>query len=177
MHKVPKQRVQIPFQSLSDGYRSFLGWVVDLLYHLQYVCPETQSLRTVRGVVLVDEVDLHLHPKWQMTVIATLAKVLPKLQFVFTSHSPLVAGSLERTNIVRLKLGSRNRSSTSRIDISVHGLDADQILVSDLFGLESTRAPEKRDRLYDLRIKARTGDDEAAKQLISEMAKGLEGKK
>jgi len=166
--------VQIPFQSLSDGYRSFLGWVVDLLYHLQFGCPEEQSLRNVRGVVLVDEVDLHLHPKWQMTVVATLAKTLPRLQFVFTSHSPLVAGSLERTNIVCLKLGSRNRSSTSRIDISVHGLDADQILLTELFGLKSTRAAPKNRRLNELTQRARGGDNEAAKQLIAELATGLE---
>jgi hypothetical protein len=56
----------------------------------------------------------------------------------------------------------------------VHGLDADQILVSDLFGLESTRAPEMQNRLYKLRIAARRGDDDAAKKLIAALAKGLE---
>jgi hypothetical protein len=54
-------------------------------------------------LVLVDEIDLHLHPKWQMKVIGTVARALPRIQFVFTSHSPLIAGSLEWMNIIALR--------------------------------------------------------------------------
>ena len=51
------------------------------------------------GVVLVDEVDLHLHPEWQQRVIPTLARVFPRLQFIFTSHSPLLVGTVHGTNV------------------------------------------------------------------------------
>jgi hypothetical protein len=80
-------------------------------------------------------------------------------------------------NIVHLRLGREHRTQADQFQESVHGLDADQILVSSLFGLESTRAEPKRKQLRDLTIRARRGDDKAAKQLISEMAKGLEAKK
>ena len=76
----------------------------------------------------MDEIDLHLHPKWQMQVIKTVAKALPKMQFVFTSHSPLVAGSLEWMNIITLKARPTNRTVAKRLKQSIHGLDADQIL-------------------------------------------------
>ncbi len=109
-----------------------------------------------------------------MEVIGHLSKTFPRLQFIFTSHSPLIAGSVEWMNVRKLNLDSQHRTTLEDFQQPIHGLDADQILVSDLFGLESTRAPDKRDRLYELRIAARRGNNEAAKKLISEMAKGLE---
>ena len=163
----------MPFQGLSDGYRAFVGWVADLLYHVCFGCPAGKKLVDNRGIVLVDEVDLHLHPKWQMRVVETLAKSLPRMQFVLTSHSPLIAGSLERTNVIRLRL-RRNRSSVQRAKESIHGLDADQILLTNLFGLASTRARPKDRQLDDLARRARNGDTTAARQLIEAMATGLE---
>ena len=164
---------QVPFQSLSDGYRAFVGWVADLLYHVCFGCPSGERLVDNCGIVLVDEVDLHLHPKWQMSVVETLAESLPRMQFVLTSHSPLIAGSLERTNVIRLRL-RRNRSSVQRTEERIHGLDADQILLTNLFGLTSTRARRKDRQLDDLTRRARSGDTNAARELIEAMATGLE---
>ena len=67
---------------------------------------------------MVDEIDLHLHPRWQMKVISTIARTFPRMQFIFTSHSPLVAGSLEWMNIITLKLGSRSNSTRA---VRLHG--------------------------------------------------------
>ena len=164
---------QVPFQSLSDGYRAFVGWVADLLYHVCFGCPSGKRLVDNRGIVLVDEVDLHLHPKWQMSVVKTVAESLPKMQFVLTSHSPLIAGSLERTNVIRLRL-RRSLSAVQRAEESIHGLDADQLLLTNLFGLTSTRAHLKDRQLDDLTRKARSGDTNAARKLIEAMATGLE---
>ncbi|MCA9139525.1 MAG: AAA family ATPase [Planctomycetales bacterium] len=173
-----KGGMDIPSKSLSDGYRAFLGWTTDLLYHLDFASQRSnKKLNEIPGVVLVDEIDLHLHPKWQMNVIKTVAETFPRLQFIFTSHSPLIAGTVEWMNIIHLKLGQLHRTIADQFQESIHGLDADQILVSSLFGLESTRAEPKRDQLRDLTIRARRGDDNAAKQLIQEMARGLEAKK
>lgn len=170
--------MEIPFRSLSDGYKAFLGWVTDLLFHLDFACQRSElQLNEVSGIVLVDEIDLHLHPTWQMEVIGHLSRTFPRLQFIFTSHSPLVAGSVEWMNIKRLRLDRQHRTGIDPFEQPIHGLNVDQILVSDLFGMESTRAPAKRDRLYKLRMQAQSGDDVAARKLISELANGLEGKK
>lgn len=172
-YRFERAGTQVPFQSLSDGYRAFIGWVADLLYHVCFGCPSGKKLVDNHGIVLVDEVDLHLHPKWQMSVVETVAKTLPRMQFVMTSHSPLIAGSLERTNVIRLQVRG-NRSYVQRAEESIHGLDADQILLSKLFGLTSTRARPKNDELDELTRKARSGDTNAAKRLIAAMATGLE---
>ncbi len=167
--------LKIPFQGLSDGYRAFLGWVGDMLFHANYSLPKDQSLRHNRGIVMVDEIDLHLHPRWQMQVIPTLAKALPNIQFILTSHSPLVASSLEWMNIITLKLNDeKNETDVKRLEQSIHGLDADQVLISDFFGLETSRASEKARRLDELTQMARNGDDDAARRVLEELAHGLE---
>jgi hypothetical protein len=166
--------LKVPFPALSDGYRAFLGWVGDLLYHLCMTCPKGKKLVENRGIVMVDEIDLHLHPKWQMTVLMTLARELPNIQFIVTSHSPLVVGSLEWMNIIMMVPGPSQTSHPKRLEWAVHGLDADQILLSDFFGLESTRAEGKKRRLKSLTLQAREGDTEAAKRLLEEMSRGTE---
>ena len=124
---------------------------------------------------MVDEIDLHLHPAWQMQVVQRVAKVFPKIQFVFTSHSPLVAGSLEWMNIIALKAGQNsNRTRVRRLKEGIHGLDADQVLLSEFFGLKTTRAPGKISQLQELKRRARHGDREAASQIILAMSEGTE---
>jgi hypothetical protein len=170
-----KNGTEVPFPALSDGYRAFLGWLGDLLYHVCETCPSGKKLVQNRGIVMIDEVDLHLHPKWQMTVLQTLAKELPNIQFIVTSHSPLIVGSLEWMNIILMQPGTKQSSTAERIERAVHGLDADQILLTDFFGLSSTRAPGKKRLLKELSLKARDGDTEAAKRILTEMSSGMEG--
>jgi putative AbiEii toxin of type IV toxin-antitoxin system len=167
--------MHVPFRSLSDGYRAFIAWVADLLYHICYGCPRGKMLVESSGVVLVDEIDLHLHPTWQMKVVSTVAKALPRMQFVLTSHSPLVVGSLEWMNIITLKASAKfNRTAAKRLRQSVHGLDADQILLTDFFGLQTTMAPAKRRQIDEITDRIRSGDKHAPLQLIREMSSGTE---
>jgi len=169
-----RRGLPVPFSALSDGYRAFLGWVGDLLYHVCMTCPSGKKLVDNRGIVMVDEIDLHLHPRWQMTVLPTLARTLPNIQFIVTSHSPLIVGSLEWMNIILMAPAPRQASTLKRIDWAIHGMDADQILLTDFFGLQSTRAEGKNRTLKALTLRAREGDAEAAVQLLDEMSRGLE---
>ena len=169
--------LHMPFPALSDGYRAFLGWVGDLLYHVCTTAPSGKRLDENCGMVLVDEIDLHLHPKWQMTVLHTLATELPKIQFIATSHSPLLVGSLEWMNIIVMESGPKQSSVAKRIDMPVHGLDADQVLLTDFFGMDTTRVGVKDKMMKDLTLKARGGDNKSAQELIKVWSIGLEGLK
>jgi hypothetical protein len=166
---------RIPFRGMSDGYRAFIGWAGDLLFHACYGCPRGKKLVDLHGIIMVDDIDLHFHPRWQMKVVSTVARAFPRMQFILTSHSPLVAGSLEWMNILTLKLNSKaNSTRARRLEESIHGLDADQVLLSDFFGLSTTRAESKAKQLDELTLKAARGDDEAAELLISKLAEGME---
>lgn len=166
---------ELPFQALSDGYRAYVSWISDLLYHICMGAPSGQKLVDNRGVVLVDEVDLHLHPEWQRHVIPTLARALPKLQFVFTSHSPIVVGTLHRENVFVLTTQERQGVTATIIEPSpaeVFGLSADQILRSEHFGLRSSRNEEMVRLIAERARSAREGDPEAALGVLQMMALG-----
>jgi hypothetical protein len=154
--------LDVPYRALSDGYKSFIGWVSDLLFQIDSVTGGDLPYTEVGGIVLVDEVDLLLHPIWQRDVVPNVARALPNLQFVFTSHSPIVAGTLEADNILIAGEPAEGESRLRRVDAPIHGLDSEQILLSSYFELHSTRARDAQARLDELATQAMEGDDEAA---------------
>lgn len=169
---------RVPFQALSDGYRAFVGWVADLLYHVCMGAPKGRKLVDNQGIVLVDEVDLHLHPEWQQRVIPTLARTFPHLQFVFTSHSPLVVGTLRKENVFVLESEERGgvrRTLLRPSDQEVFGLSSDQILTSGHFGLSSARDPGFTQRLREEARTADSGEPEDALRFMRLMALGAGG--
>jgi WD40 repeat protein len=166
----------LPYPALSDGYRAFICWVGDMLYHLHAVCPKGQRLVDLRGVVVVDEVDLHLHPEWQRRLVPSLSKALPNLQFVLTSHSPLVVGTLASRNVQLLE-EREQRGGVLATEVvqpgeELYGLSADQILTSESFGLESTRDARFFDRLKEVAERAREGGAEDALRFMRMVAGG-----
>lgn len=166
--------LKVPFPALSDGYRAYVGWIADLLFHVCRTCPPGKKLVENRGIIMVDEIDLHLHPKWQMIVLPALAKNLPNIQFIATTHSPLVVGSLEWMNIIVMQPGPQQSTVPRRLPEPVHGLDADQVLLTDFFGMNSTRTGVKEREMEKLTLQARSGDDRAADKLLRVWSKGLE---
>ncbi|MCE7985691.1 MAG: hypothetical protein DYG89_31320 [Caldilinea sp. CFX5] len=86
---------EVHLRQLSDGYRSMFALVVDLLQWVVHSDPDYKWLDnpycTAKGVVLIDEIDAHLHPKWQREIGFVLTRIFPNLQFIVTSHSPFVA--------------------------------------------------------------------------------------
>ena len=93
---------------LSDGYQTLLGVVIDLSARMAMANPDAVDPLQSPGVVLIDEVDLHLHPAWQQRVLGDLMRVFPKLQFIVTTHSPFVIEAvnnhLKRAQIDRLEI-------------------------------------------------------------------------
>lgn len=166
--------VSVPLGALSDGYRAYIGWISDLLYNLSSSAPEGTSLREIRGVVLVDEIDLHLHPEWQRDVIPKVARALPNLQFIFTTHSPIVAGTLSSRNIFVLDMDGQGTSTVRQLEEPIHGRNADQILLSPYFKLKTTRAADATAVYKDLSRKAMSGDPKAALTFLEKITKGTE---
>ena len=166
----------LPFPALSDGYRAFICWVGDVLYHLHTICPKGKRLRDMRGVVLVDEVDLHLHPEWQRHLVPSVSRALPRLQFILTSHSPLVVGTLSSRNVLLLEehaqAGGVKATEVVSPGEELYGLSADQILTSPSFGLESSRDERFFDRLKDVADQAREGGAEEALRFMRMVAGG-----
>lgn len=154
--------VPTPFNVLSDGYKAFIGWVGDLLGQLADVAARDRPLADLPGIVLVDEIDLHLHPAWQRAVVPSLANAFPNLQFVFTSHSPLVASTVERQNVFLTEIAADGAATIKQLTEKVFGRSSEQLLLSSYFGLESTRPATFQDQARVLVRRAAEGDSEAA---------------
>ncbi|WP_334016678.1 AAA family ATPase [Burkholderia gladioli] len=162
----------LPFAALSDGYRAYIGWISDLLFHICMGCPSGMRLDESQGIVLVDEIDLHLHPQWQRTVVTTLARTLPKMQFFFTTHSPLIAGTVPRDNIFVVST-QNNKARLDPSTVDVYGWSVDQILNSKLFDETPARNPEAVKKIMQASVKARSGNTAAAMELMQVLADGL----
>ncbi len=166
---------RLPFDALSDGYRAYIGWVADMLYHIVDGCPPGVKLDEYRGVILVDEIDLHLHPAWQRSVLQLLSETLPHLQFVLTTHSPIVAGSSEPPNVRLLQLMPDGAIKIEESGDPLFGLNATQILESPYFGLPTTRAPAAVRSLQQLAHKAQSGDPDSGLEFLRALSGNQEG--
>lgn len=92
------------FNNLSDGYRNMVAMVADIAHRASRLNPHhnEQAARQTTGVVLIDEIDLHLHPRWQRLVVQSLQQAFPRLQFIATTHSPFILQSLEPGQVIDL---------------------------------------------------------------------------
>ncbi|WP_239423987.1 AAA family ATPase [Snodgrassella communis] len=93
---------KLNINQLSDGQRIFLGIVADLTYRLIILNPKLESPLNGQGIVLIDEIEAHLHPQWQQEILVNLTKTFPNIQFIVTTHSPQVLSTVYKQQIRQL---------------------------------------------------------------------------
>jgi len=102
---VVKQGLELNVAQLSDGERNMLALLGDMARRLSVLNPSLTNPNAGHGVVLIDEIDLHLHPGWQRRVIGSLERTFPNCQFIVTTHSPQIVGELAPESVMRLRDG------------------------------------------------------------------------
>jgi uncharacterized protein (TIGR02646 family) len=127
------------FDDLSDGYRSMLALASDIM---AVMFDQWEDMKTAEGIVLLDELENHLHPTWKMRVVSSLRSVFPRVQFITTTHDPLCLRGLQNGEVAVLQRAD-DGSVFARVDDlpAVAGLRVDQLLTSEHFGLASTTDP------------------------------------
>ena len=154
----------VRMSSLSLGYRTTAGWVVDLAWRLTNRYPNSPDPLSEPAVVLIDEIDLHLHPLWQLRVIRDLSALFPATQFIATSHSPLIVQVAEGANLIYLEK-QEGQVKIRNYPNGSGNLRVDQILNGLLFGVPISRSPSVQsllDRRAELLDKLdRTVDEES----------------
>jgi predicted ATP-binding protein involved in virulence len=116
---------ELQFSAMSDGQRALVGMVAEIARRattLNWDYLEERSLRETPGLVLIDELDLHLHPKWQRRVIGDLKRIFPNIQFFATTHSPQIIGEARPEEIVMLTPSGQKRPTAS------YGMNSDWVL-------------------------------------------------
>lgn len=95
------EAISMPLSQFSDGYKSTISLIADIAYRMAVINPQLEEnvLTDTEGIVIIDEIELHLHPTWQRIIIKDLRKIFPKVQFILTTHSPSVLSNVKKDNI------------------------------------------------------------------------------
>lgn len=127
-----KQVELMPLFRMSDGVKSVLSMVADIAYRMAVLNPQLgpSVLLETPGIVIIDEVDMHLHPAWQKNIVHSFSAVFPKVQFIFTTHAPAVLTNIKAEHILTMSDG--NVYSLSQ---DTYGKDVDVIL-RDIMGAQ-----------------------------------------
>ena len=139
----------IPIDRLSQGMSSALSWIGTVLQRLYDVYRDDVNPQDSKALILIDEIDVHLHPEAQARIVPVLRDMFPQLQIVATTHSPFIVGNLRPDELYHLRRQPGLGVTAERIKMSHRGWRADQILTGPAFDMYSTR-------------------DEATKQLMKE---------
>ncbi len=123
LYIVHKDGRTISERLLSDGYRNFLWLLIEIAWRCYTLNPflGKDAFAETKGIVIIDEVDLHLHPKWQQRIVPILAEAFPNIQFVITTHSPIVLSSV-KGNVLRLE------GDKVYVQENLYGLKPSQVL-------------------------------------------------
>ncbi|MGB3694227.1 MAG: AAA family ATPase [Spirulinaceae cyanobacterium] len=163
---VNKAGQEITINQLSDGEKCLLAMIGDLARRLAIANPSLPDPLQGIGVVLIDEIELHLHPLWQRKIVSTLTQTFPNCQFIFTTHSPQVVSNIQPENIYILE--STSEGIVAKRPESSFGRDSNRIL-EDLMKVPA-RPQEIKDSLSELFKVIAQGNLDEARQLSQELA-------
>lgn len=154
----------IPLSQMSDGYKSTISLIADIAYRMAVLNPQMgiDVIDKTDGVILIDEVDLHLHPAWQHRILGDLQEIFPRVQFIVTTHAPAVISSAKSENLMILKDYKVLEASAES-----YGNDINSIL-KDIMGV-SDRNPVIADlfsRFYSL---LNDGQYDVAEKILDEI--------
>jgi predicted ATP-binding protein involved in virulence len=163
----------VPLTELSDGYQNVAAWVGDLLFQIAETFADYRTPLNTRGLLIIDELDLHLHPGWQRYLHQFLSERLPNLQLLVTTHSVVTAQQANENELHYLKRDGK------AVGLHMYAGDPgklliNQLLMSEVFGIESDEAlsvEQEKDQYRALRDKPRKSAGE--KQQLTQLATKL----
>lgn len=160
---------KVPTIALSDGYRSILALAGDIVWRLLLAFPASDDPLKEDGIVLIDELDIHLHPVWQRDIALWLQEQFPNIQFIVATHSPLVASGAGPDALTYRFFFKDGKASFDQVE-NIAAMNVDRILESAAFGLVSPYSPQTQAKLdqYDTlaRKRKRTEKEEKEMQLL-----------
>ncbi len=173
------EAVKVPAVWLSAGYQSTIAWVADLIGQVALDAGKVVAPEKMEGLVLLDEIDQHLHPRWQSTLVPALKQTFPRIQFVATTHSPMILPGLAPGEVVVLQPDARGSITASVPEEDPRLLTAAQ-LYREFFGMPDLFPSKVGERLrrYGLLagVSARNDVEEAEVQRLYQelLADGVE---
>ena len=169
---VDKRGTTLDLSQLSDGERGLLAVLIDLTRRLAQVNPDLEHpARDAQAVVLIDELDLHMHPRWQREIVSRLTVTFPKCQFVTTTHSPQIISEVQPENLLLLRQEG-DRIVPERCG-QAYGLDANYVL-EHIMGTAPRAAPATQ-AIHAVEDALERGDLAAARERLEKLRTLLHG--
>jgi predicted ATP-binding protein involved in virulence len=140
----------IYFEYLSSGYKSCIYIIFGIIKEIEYRFIENPIMaHNFDGVILIDEVDLHLHPTWQAGLINALKIIFPKAQFILTTHSPSILQVLEKNEIIALEHDDKGNTTVKDLQLGEYGLQGWTLeeILKDVMGMPSTTSQLYQDTI------------------------------
>jgi hypothetical protein len=166
---------KVPIEAISQGTASLIGWIGVLVQRLYDLYGEGVNLEQQYALVLIDEIDAHMHPSWQRTIVTRLRELFPAMQFIASTHSPLLIAGMEPREILVFRRNEDADVIVEQPQARVKGVLADEILTGPYFALPTT-SDEKTERQRDLYARKLGGEalgqeEEAAAAEFEETAR------
>jgi hypothetical protein len=127
----------LPLSLLSNGYQQTVAWVSDLIFHITATFGDYKNPLAARGLLLIDEIDLHLHPAWQRQIHTFLTEGLPNMQVIATTYSPLTAQQAGRDELYAFRRDEQGKIELVPFIGDPSWMLLHQLLMSPMFGLET----------------------------------------
>lgn len=165
----------VPLGQLSDGYQNIAGWVGDLLYQVTGIFDDYANPLQARGVLIIDEVDLHLHPKWQRVLLDFLDRQLPNMQLVVTTHSVVTAQQAPE-GALHYTIRRNDRPVIEQFNGNPANFLLNQLMVTEAFGHVSDESVAMEQDKAEYRDLARGGaslENNPRMQAIADRIGGL----
>ncbi len=151
--------------NLSEGEKMLIQLIADITRRLTLANPSLDNPLEGTGIILIDEIELHLHPKWQRNILPALTKTFPNIQFIVTTHSPQIVSSVSNKSVFVLK-----DNKLINNDLHNEGRDSNSIL-QEIFGVEKRpkEFSEKLAKIYSLIESEEPGKVEEAERILAEL--------
>ena len=164
--EVEKNGKILSVNQLSDGEKCLMAMVGDLARRMAIANPVRKNPLDGEGIILIDEIDLHLHPKWQRMIVTKLLDLFPNCQFIVSTHSPHILTHFKSESIYMLQ--QLDSGIIAEHPSESYGKNVDRVL-EDLMGLETTRPDQVNDDLHLLYTEINQGKLSKARKTIKEM--------
>lgn len=158
------KKIRVPMNTLSDGYKNTIGMIADIAYRMATLNPQLLSnvLTETPGIILIDEIDLHLHPVWQQRIIRDIQTLFPKVQLIVSTHAPSVISSVKRENMLVLT----EQGEAYTLPVEVYGKDANSILSAVM---DANHRPAEVQALFDKFYQIVEVDFASAETILNEI--------
>ncbi|MBY3314726.1 AAA family ATPase [Rhizobium laguerreae] len=154
-----------PLSELSAGYQTIIGICADIM---RLLFERWDTISSATGIVLIDEIDAHLHPRWAMRIVRALREAFPQVQFIVSTHNPLVLRGLRNKEAALLRREGDHIVLDQDLP-PIEGMPVDELLTSRVFGLDSTVDPDTEAKLNEYYHLLSLPSDSARAQRLDEL--------